>query len=79
MKIKIACAQIEVTPGAPEKNTKKALEAIAQAKNEQVDILLLPELVVPGYLWEICGNRRLLLRTVKPGGRKSLPPQRESA
>lgn len=56
MKIKIACAQIEVTPGAPEKNTKKALEAIAQAKNEQVDILLLPELVVPGYLlgdlWE---------------------------
>ncbi len=56
MNITIACAQIEVTPANPEKNTKKVLEAIARAKKQQVDILLLPELVVPGYLlgdlWE---------------------------
>lgn len=56
MKIKIACAQMEVVPGNPEKNTETILTAIRRAKKEQVDVLLVPELAVPGYLlgdlWE---------------------------
>ncbi len=56
MKINIACGQIEITPGEPGKNTQAVLSAIAKAKKEGVDILLLPEMVVPGYLlgdlWE---------------------------
>jgi NAD+ synthase (glutamine-hydrolysing) len=56
MKITVACAQVRVQPGRPEVNTRKALEYIEKAKAEQVDILLLPEQMLPGYLlgdlWE---------------------------
>jgi NAD+ synthase (glutamine-hydrolysing) len=56
VKIKIACAQMEIIPGQPDVNTEKALQAIAEAKAAQVDLLLLPEMTVPGYLlgdvWE---------------------------
>ncbi len=56
MEIKIACAQINIVAGRPDINVQTALEAIARAKSEQVDILLLPEMTLPGYLlgdlWE---------------------------
>ena len=56
MSIKIACGQMEVVAGRPDLNTKKVLQLISQAKNEEVDIILFPELAVPGYLvgdlWE---------------------------
>lgn len=56
MKIKIACAQIEIIAGNPQLNTQTALKAIAEAKQQNIDVLLLPELGIPGYLlgdlWE---------------------------
>lgn len=56
MKIKIICGQLEVVPGRPDINYKKILDTIAKAKEQQADILLLPEMVLPGYLigdlWE---------------------------
>ena len=56
MNIKIACAQIEIIAGNPQLNAETALKAIAQAKAEHIDVLLLPELSIPGYLlgdlWE---------------------------
>lgn len=56
MNIKIACGQIEIIPGNPAANTKSILAAMEKAKEEGVDILLLPEMAVPGYmvgdLWE---------------------------
>lgn len=56
MKIKILCGQLEITPGRPDLNYKKILETIDQAKKQQADILLLPEMALPGYLigdlWE---------------------------
>ena len=56
MTLKIACGQMEVIAGRPDINTKKVLQLINQAKNEEVDILVFPELVVPGSmigdLWE---------------------------
>lgn len=56
MKIKIACGQIEIIPGQPGINTEKALKAISEAKAAHVDLLLLPEMTIPGYLlgdlWE---------------------------
>jgi len=56
MNIKIACAQIEIIAGNPQLNTETALKAITQAKAEHIDVLLLPELSIPGYLlgdlWE---------------------------
>ena len=56
MAIKIACGQMEIIAGRPDLNTKKVLQLISQAKNEEVDVLVFPELVVPGSmigdLWE---------------------------
>ena len=56
MQIKIACGQIEIAPGHPELNYAKIQATLAQARAENVDILLLPEMCVPGHLigdiWE---------------------------
>ena len=56
MAITIACGQMEVIPGRPDLNTAKIKRLMEQAKAEAVDLLLLPEMAVPGYLigdlWE---------------------------
>ena len=56
MKVKIICGQLEITPGRPDINYKKILHAIDEARARQADILLLPEMSLPGYLigdlWE---------------------------
>lgn len=54
--IKIACGQMEVIPGRPDQNTSAILRLIKKAQEENTDILLLPEMAIPGYmigdLWE---------------------------
>ena len=56
MTVRFACAQIEVIPGRPDINFATILNAIEKAKSEHIDILILPELSIPGYflgdLWE---------------------------
>ena len=56
MTVRFACAQIEVIPGRPDINFATIIDAIDKAKKENIDILILPELAVPGYflgdLWE---------------------------
>lgn len=56
VEIKIICGQIDIKPGRPDLNFSKILEAIEDARKANADILLLPEMCVPGYLigdiWE---------------------------
>ena len=56
MALKIACGQLEIIAGRPDLNTKKMIQVISLARKESVDILLFPELAVPGSmigdLWE---------------------------
>jgi len=56
MAIKIACGQLEIIAGRPDLNTANILRMIELARKEQADLLVLPELAVPGYLvgdlWE---------------------------
>lgn len=56
MTIKLTCAQIEIIAGRPDLNFNSILNAIEKAKTEKIDILLLPELAISGYLlgdiWE---------------------------
>ena len=49
MALKIACGQIEIIAGRPDLNTKKILRHMDMACQNGIDILLLPELAVPGY------------------------------
>lgn len=54
--MKIFLAQIEIVPGRPDINGKKMLEVMLQAKAAHTDLLLFPEMAIPGYLigdtWE---------------------------
>lgn len=54
--IKVCLAQMKVIPGQPAENTKKMLKIIKNAKSEKVDLIIFPELCVPGYIigdmWE---------------------------
>ena len=54
--LNVCFAQIDVKPGFPYKNLEKALKAVLKAKSEKADIILFPEMVLPGYLlgdlWE---------------------------
>lgn len=56
MLIKIICGQMEIIPGRPDLNYQKISNIICQAKEKNADILLLPEMCLPGYLigdlWE---------------------------
>ena len=56
MAVKIACGQMEIVAGRPDLNTNKILQLIKLAKNESVDIIVFPEMAVPGNmigdLWE---------------------------
>jgi len=54
--MKIALAQIEIIPGRPDLNVSKMIDYVDQAKKQHADIVVFPELAVPGYLmgdiWE---------------------------
>lgn len=54
--INFAISQMEVVPGRPDKNTAKIIKETEAAKGRKVDVILFPELAVPGYMlgdeWE---------------------------
>ena len=54
--LNIAMAQMEVLPGHPDKNTARILSLIEEARKKRADIVIFPEMAVPGYLlgdtWE---------------------------
>lgn len=54
--LKVALAQIEIIPGRPDLNTRTILTQIHQARNQQVQIIIFPEMSIPGYFlgdtWE---------------------------
>lgn len=54
--LNICLAQIEITAGQPAHNIAKMLDSIAEAKKNNVDILIFPEMAISGYLigddWE---------------------------
>ena len=48
MKLKIICGQLEITPGRPEVNYNKIIDAIEKELSLEADILLMPEMALPG-------------------------------
>ena len=54
--LKIASAQMEIQPGRPDANTANMLRRIEEAKANHADIVIFPEMAIPGYLlgdtWE---------------------------
>lgn len=54
--LNIALGQMEVIPGRPDLNTKKMLTMITKARSNHADLIIFPEMAIPGYLlgdlWE---------------------------
>ena len=54
--LKIALGQMDVIPGRPDLNTKTMLSMISLARQQQANIVIFPEMAIPGYLlgdtWE---------------------------
>ena len=63
--LRIVLAQLNFTVGDIDGNTKKIIEAIAKAKNEQhADLIIFPELAVTGYPLEDLLHRQCLFLQV---------------
>lgn len=56
MGLRVALGQMEVVPGRPDINTATMLKMIDAARQQQAELVIFPELAVPGYLlgnaWE---------------------------
>lgn len=54
--LQIALAQMRVVPGRPDRNTETMLKYIADARKQNADLVIFPEMAIPGYLlgdtWE---------------------------
>jgi NAD+ synthase (glutamine-hydrolysing) len=59
--IRICLAQIEVIPGNPAANTAKMLDAIRMAKEDRADLIVFPEMAIPGYILGDTWERRAFI------------------
>lgn len=67
--LNIAMAQMEVIPGCPDINTEKILSMIAEAKEKSVDVVIFPEMAIPGYLLGDTWEQTSFLRDCESYGR----------
>lgn len=68
--LKIAMAQMEVIPGRPDLNTATMLTMINQARTAQADVVIFPEMAVPGYLLGDTWEQPSFLRDCEHYGQK---------
>ncbi len=59
---KIGMAQMEIQPGAPSVNGARMLDILTEARGLGVDILIFPEMCIPGYLLGDMWERNAFLR-----------------
>lgn len=62
--MKLALGQLEILPGMPRKNLARALSCLDRALNEGADLLLLPEMALPGYLLGDLWDQNAFLKEV---------------
>ncbi len=68
--LKIALGQMEVIPGHPDKNTEKILQMVEDAKCQQADIVIFPEMAIPGYFLGDTWEQPAFLQDCEECGRK---------
>ncbi|MBT3194838.1 MAG: NAD(+) synthase [Verrucomicrobia bacterium] len=66
--LKTRLAQIEVLPGQPRENTNTILEHIAEAIRDGIELLVFPEMAVPGYLLGDTWEQQAFLRQCEACG-----------
>ncbi|MEG6585563.1 NAD(+) synthase [Dendrosporobacter sp. 1207_IL3150] len=68
--LKIALGQMETIPGRPDLNTATIINMIHQARKDNVDIIIFPEMSVPGYLLGDLWEQQAFLRDCEDFGRQ---------
>ncbi len=68
--VQVRLVQLEVLPGRPEANTRRMLEAVAQARADGMALVAFPELAVPGYLLGDMWDRPAFLRACEACGER---------
>jgi len=48
--MRISIAQVEIVPGRPDLNIEKVREYVSKAKANHANMIVFPELMIPGYL-----------------------------
>ena len=67
--LKIAMAQMKVSPGHPDVNTETMLRMIADAKAQKADVIVFPEMCIPGYLLGDAWEQTAFLRDCESYGK----------
>lgn len=67
--MKIALGQMEVVPGRPDLNTRKMLDMIVEAREKQAQMIIFPEMAIPGYLLGDTWEQRAFLMDCEECGR----------
>ncbi|MDD4238017.1 MAG: NAD(+) synthase [Desulfotomaculaceae bacterium] len=68
--IRIALGQMEVIPGRPDLNSATMLDMIEQARREQAQMVIFPEMAIPGYLLGDTWEYEAYLRDCEEYGRR---------
>jgi NAD+ synthase (glutamine-hydrolysing) len=68
--ITVSLIQMEVAPGCPSSNTERMLTAVAAAQNGGVDLVVFPEMSIPGYLIGDEWEREAFLRDCEAAGER---------
>lgn len=67
-RVKACLAQIHVLPGQPAANTETMLKAIASARAQAAELVVFPEMAIPGYLLGDAWERDAFLRECEACG-----------
>ncbi len=68
--LRIAIGQMEVIAGRPDLNSRKMLDMIAEARSKNAQMVIFPEMAVPGYLIGDIWEQQAFLRDCENLGRK---------
>lgn len=77
--IKIAMAQLRITPGHPSVNTEKMLSFIQDAKENHADLIIFPEMSIPGYLLGDTWEQRAFIKDCEECGQDIIDASKDIA
>lgn len=67
--LRVALGQMEVIPGRPDLNTRSMLDMMDRAREKNADMIVFPEMCVPGYFLGDTWEQRAFLRDCEHYGR----------
>ena len=77
--LRIALAQMRVIPGHPSLNTETMLRMIAEAKKQDADLVVFPEMAIPGYLLGDTWEQTSFLEDCEECGKEIIAASKDAA